>query len=133
MGNNYETSRLLIHKFNELYEKSKKDWKFKFDYTTINSLFKEYQFEFKINFNINDKEIEKIKNELNILNLEYKEIEEQQNKDGLLTNSEMDKFIYKSWEDYISIAPFLYGTLSEKEVGSKRKLIQDSIEFYKNK
>jgi len=134
IGNNFETLKILFDEFIKLKEKSNNDWKFKFDFTTINSLFQKYEVTLiKINFQINEKEINRILNELIELKNRFEKIENEQKESNQLTYSELDLLIYDSWKEYISIAPFLYGKLSEKEVDSKRKLIQDSIEFYKNK
>ena len=133
MGNNYETTQILIQKINELNLDLENKW-FSIKAEIIENLFKENKFSvINISFRIDSKQTKEIIKQLNILNLEYKEIEENQQKANLLTNSEMDILIYKSWEDYTSFAPFLYGEIQEREIENKRKLIQNSIEFYKNK
>ena len=78
------------------------------------------------------KELESILKKLKSLKKEFFEIEEQQKKDGLLSNSDMDKLIYANYDDFVGSMHYMYGKLSDSEVRNRRKLITDSIKYYKN-
>jgi hypothetical protein len=130
MGNNYDTSKLIIQKINELNLDLENRY-FYINDNLISKIFEDNNFtKIKIPYRIDLKEMNRIINELNILNFEYKEIEENQKHKNLLTNSEMDILIYDSWQQYISFAPFLYGKISDIQVENNRQLIQKAIELY---
>lgn len=132
VGNNYETVILLEKELIELYNEYKTKWK-SIDYTTMRQILEKYNFTYiEISFSFNTGEFESVLKKLKSLKKEFSEIEEQQKKDGLLSNSDMDKLIYVNYDDYISFAPYMYGKISDREIKNRRQLITDSIKYYKN-
>ena len=57
----------------------------------------------------------------------YTEIEIKQQNELGITNSIIDELIYENYQEYISIAPLIFGNLSLNEIEHKRKLIIKSI------
>lgn len=131
LGNNLKTVEIILTTLNELIKIHENTWK-RIDYTTLNRLFKNHQFtKIKIPFSLYEKELTKIQKDLVKLSKEYLEFETKQKESGILTNSEMDELIYKSYKDFVGDMHYMYGELSDREIKNRRQLIIESINLYK--
>lgn len=134
IGNNYETIKLLLNDLILLKEENEKSWRCKINYEIVSQIFDKYRFsKISIPFSLNNNDFISIISNLKKLKNEYFEIEELQKNSNQLTNSEMDKMIYANYDKSISFAPYLYSKITCSDVEYRRELIQESIEFYKNK
>jgi hypothetical protein len=134
IGNNYETIKLLLNDLILLKEENEKSWRCNINYEIVSQIFDKYRFsKISIPFSLNNNDFISIISNLKKLKNEYFEIEELQKNSNQLTNSEMDKMIYTNYDKSISFAPYLYGKITCSDVEYRRELIQESIEFYKNK
>lgn len=129
MGNNLETAKRIHTELASLIMKLESSWE-NTEANKIGSIFKDNNFTgIKLNYEYYGYNINKLSDlaeKVRCKISEYETIENEQ----IVTNSQMDNLIHKNYDDFVGDFGFMYGSLNDKSIMSRRDLVLESIKLY---